>query len=233
MAKVTEKIEPDFACHFCKKVFKFEGSFLKHLCEQKRRFIDRDMPQARLGYSVYHRFYKFNYRKEPDGEHFRKSKYYNAFVKFGKYMIDVNAIDPMSFAQFVIEKGASIPVDRWSTDVVYETYVRDRTMKESPEVAAERTIMLMQQWSIDTGNDYRDFFRKIETPLAVHWIRSGRISPWMLYATDSGQSLLSRLSNNQVKMISDYIDPTIWTRRIKLFKDDVTSLIKILKEEGI
>lgn len=234
MANAKAKSEPTpYACHFCKKEFKYEGTFLKHLCEKKRRFIDRDLPQVRLGFLAYQRFYKFNYRREPDGEHFRNSKYYSAFVKFGKYMIDVNAVEPMEFAQFVIEKGASLPVDRWGTDTVYKTYIRERTMKESPEAAAERTILIMQQWAIDTGNDYRDFFRKIATPRAVSMIQLGRISPWMLYATASGQELLQRLDPEQVNIVSSYIDPTVWRRRIKLFEKDVASLAAILKEAGI
>jgi hypothetical protein len=224
---------PQYECFFCKKEFKREGTFLKHLCEKKRRFTDRELPHVRLGYLAYQKFYKFNYRREINIDHFNNSQYYNAFVKFGKYMIDVNAIDPMEFIQFLIEKGASIPVDRWATDAVYETYVRMRTMKESPETAAERTILLMQQWAIESGNDYKDFFRLIPTPLAVHWIRSGRISPWMLYATQSGQELLGRLDNEQVAIVSQYIDPAIWTKRIKLFEKEINSLAKILEEVGI
>lgn len=223
----------EFRCRFCDKEFKKEGSFLKHLCARKSRFIDRDLPQVRLGYAAYLKFYKFNYRKEPSFELFIASKYYNAFVNFGKYMVDVQAIEPMEFVQFVIEKGASLPVDRWGTDTVYETYVRQRTMRETPEVAAERTILLMQQWAIETGNDYRDFFRLISTPRAVHWIRSGRISPWMLYATASGLELLARLSDEEVNIVSSYIDPTSWARRIKLFAREVDGLRAIFKEVGL
>jgi len=232
-AKVTEKPVDDFVCRFCDKVFVRESSFVKHLCEKKKKFIDRELPHVRLGYSVYCLFYKFNYGKEQPADHFRKSKLYNAFVQFGRYMIDVQAIEPLEFAQFVIEKGASLPIDRWGTDAVYETYVRNRTMKETPEVAAERTILLMQQWAIESGNDYRDFFRLISTPRAVHWIRSGRISPWMLYATQSGQELLQRFNGEEVNIVSGYIDPAMWKRRIKLFAKEVDSLSEIFKEVGL
>jgi hypothetical protein len=230
---VEKPDKPDFSCRFCKAKFVREGAFIKHLCRTKRRFIDRELPHVRLGFAAYLKFYKFNYRKDKTIEHFNDSPYYDAFVKFGKYMIDVKAIEPMEFTQFLIEKGNAVPIDKWATDAVYETYVRHRTMKESPEVAAERTIMLMQQWAIDSGHNYKDFFRLIPTPRAVHWIRSGRISPWMLYATASGQELLGRLNDEEVSIVASYIDPTIWTRRIKLFSKQVDDLAAMFKEVGL
>jgi hypothetical protein len=173
-------------CRFCKLVFKRESTLAKHLCKKKKRFLDRELPHIRLAFIAYQKFMNFNYNKTPTDEQFRNSPHYEFFVRFGKYVEDVKAIDPPSFMYFCIKQGAGLSIDKWGTDAVYETYVRHRTMNESPQDAAERTIRLMYQWSVDTGNDYKDFFRLITTTLATNWIKLGRISPWMLYGTESG-----------------------------------------------
>lgn len=227
-----KKSDPDFKCHFCKKVFVHEASFLKHLCEQKKRHIDRDLPHVRLGFLAYRKFFKFNYRREPDFEHFRKSRHYGVFCHFGQYMLDVRASNPMEYAQFMIEKGASVPIDRWSTDAAYETYIRHRNANESPGTAVERAVRLIEQWSVESGHALTDFFRLIPTPLAVDFIRSGKISPWMLYATRSGQDLLARFNREELNIVSTYVDPVLWKRRINYHQKELRKLQTIFNEIG-
>jgi hypothetical protein len=63
-------------------------------------------------------------------------------------------------------------------------------------------------------------------------ITTGKISPWMLYQSDSGTRFLDTLNEGHVKMIIDYINPEQWA--IKFKRDtDVTKQIKdTLKEAG-
>ena len=42
-----------------------------------------------------------------------------------------------------------------------------------------------------------------------------KVSPWVLYLSDTGGTLLERFNDEQVKMIQDDIDPPFW---MKLFK---------------
>lgn len=220
-------------CAFCKKAFSGDKVIARHLCRLKARFLDRDLPAQRLGFVAFQIFYRFNYRKTVDGEYFRKSKHYELFVKFGAYMVGVKVHDPSDFSRFVIEKGASLPITKWPTDAVYETYLHHKNMTEMPEAAAERTILLMEQWSVESGNDFRDFFRLIPGPLAVQFIRSGRISPWMLYATKSGQELLQRLGSEELNIVAKHINPALWKRRITLHAQEVENLSVIFEEVGL
>ena len=58
-------------------------------------------------------------------------------------MLEINAIDPEKFIDFVITTS----IQTSGTDAVYETYIRELNKKETAERAVERGILLMQQWS--------------------------------------------------------------------------------------
>ena len=78
-----------FECQFCKKSFKREKTISVHLCEQKRRWINRDEKYVRLGFLAYNRFYEITQgaTKPKTYEHFAKSNYYTGFTRFGKHTI--------------------------------------------------------------------------------------------------------------------------------------------------
>jgi len=143
-----------FECQFCKKSFKREKTLAVHLCEQKRRWINRDEKYVRLGFLAYNRFYEITQgaTKQKTYEHFTKSNYYTGFTRFGKHTLEINAIDPERFIDFVITN--SIALDKWCSDAVYETYIRELNKKETAERAIERGILLMQQWSRENDRPY-------------------------------------------------------------------------------
>lgn len=221
-------------CEFCKRAFNDERNLINHSCEKKRRYYKRDDPPNRLGFMAWARFYELNNfghkKKTPNHMDFISSRYYNAFYKFGKHMIDINAIDPAKLIDFVIKNN--LPIDKWTHDFVYEQYIRELTKKETPEQALERMILLMQQWSMQTGEQWQDFFRKINTNLAVGWVRAGRISPWLLYNLDTALDMIDRCTPEQQGMINDFAPIGIWKLKFKQSKDSVAWIKKTMLEAG-
>ena len=164
-------------------------------------------------------------------EEFAKSKYYTGFTKFGKHILDVNAIDPENFIDFVIT--TSVKLDKWCSDAVYETYIRELNKKETAERAVERGILLMQQWARENDRPYNVFFREISRPRAIHWIKSGRISPWVIFNSVSGVELINSFNDHELNLINEYLEPTFWTRKFEVRKDDVLFVKEILTKAGI
>lgn len=136
-----------FECQYCKRSFKREKTLSVHLCEPKRRYLNKDAKYVRLGYLAYNRFYALTQgsKKDKTYDNFASSNYYTGFTKFGRYILDINAIDPEKFIDFVINN--SVHLDKWCSDSVYETYIRELNKKETAERAIERGILLMQQWA--------------------------------------------------------------------------------------
>lgn len=222
-----------FACQYCDKEFKREKTLAVHMCEPKRRHMVQNDRHVRLAFRAYQRFYEksMNAKRAKTYTEFAKSNYYIAFVRFGKHLIDLNAIDPERFIDFLLQMG--VRLDDWCKDTVYEEYVRDLTRKESVDRAVERNVLLMQQWGIETGETWTKFFDKVNTQRAVQLIKTGRISPWIIYGCDGAQTLLDRMNDEQIKMVAEYIDPTYWRKRLIKQADDARWIQSVFDSAGV
>lgn len=169
--------------------------------------------------------------KPPSFDDFAKSQFWGAFLRFARHMLDINAIRPTAFVDFLIR--TEVPVDRWTSPVVYETYVRELSKTESPDAAVERNILLMQQWAMDTGEHWTDFFRKVAPPVAALWVRSGRISPWVLFVASSAKDMLTRLGPEQAQIVEKTIDVRFWEAKLERHKEEVARIRAILDEAGV
>lgn len=203
------------------------------MCEQKRRYLRKDEKTVKLGFWVYCKFYELNYRgqKPRTYEQFMKSQFYIAFTEFGKYLHDINAVNPQAFTEFLMKTG--VPIDKWRQPVVYETYMRELAKKETASAALERNFLLMQQWSVNTGEEWTDFFRKVAPAQATLWIKSGRISPWVLYTAPSAVELMARMSPEQMQLIETAVDPRFWAAKLDTHKEEVESIREELEAVGL
>lgn len=225
-----------FNCEFCKRSFVKELSLINHSCEKKRRWFQKNEPHARIGFAAWSRFYelnKFGQKSEFKNSYrnFIDSRYYTAFMKFGIHIRDLNAIAPNKFIDYVIKNN--LPIDKWTHDFVYEQYVRELTRQESAEEALERNILLMNEWSMQTNENWIDFFRKVNPNQAVAWIKSGRISPWVLYNVDSAVTLFERCTPEQLAMIKQCAPPASWKIKFTKNADSCSFIRTTLQKNGM
>lgn len=221
-------------CSYCGKVFVHEKSLVNHACVKKMRFLDKDSLHCRLAFASYDKFYRMALKtnKPKTMDNFINSHYYLEFVKFGRYLIDNNIMSPELFLDFCIKNG--LKLKDWFKPSVYELYLRELNKKESPEKGVERTILLMKQWSDQTGNNYNDFFRLIEPNLFINYVKQGRISPWIIYNSNSGRIMLEeRLNDDQLSIILEWIDPDYWKKKFLVNKKDKEFFKKLFDKEGI
>ena len=231
--KAKPKTEAKYRCEYCDKPYKSERRFLVHLCEKKRRYLCRDDKPNRVGFMIFQRFWDMNYRSKKNRTYddFANSSLYLALVAFGRYINDINAIQPNDFIEFLL-KG-EVPIDKWRTPPVYEAYVRALARIETPAKAVERNFLLMQQWALDTGLEWTDFFRKIAPTQAVSWIISGRISPWVLYLAPSAVDMMNRFNEEQIGLVKTTIEPKFWAIKIKVNAQEVAIIREQLELAGL
>lgn len=234
MEKITNI--KNFSCEFCKREFIKELSLVNHSCEKKRRWFQKNEPHARIGFAAWNRFYELNrFGKKTefknDYRNFINSRYYSAFMKFGRHIRDLNAIQPNKFIDYVIKNN--LPIDKWTHDFVYEQYVRELTRQESAEDALERNILLMNEWSMQNNESWYDFFRKVNTNQAVAWIKSGRISPWVLYNVDSAVDFFERCTPEQLAIIKDCAPTASWKIKFNKNSDSCAFIKNTLKKNGM
>jgi hypothetical protein len=225
--------EQPFNCTHCGKSFMKEKTLFAHMCEPKRRFMQKDEKRVQAGFFAFNRFYRVtqNAKKDKTYEDFCKSAYYNAFVKFGSFVNNVNPIYPDKFIDFVIKSG--VKLDHWCRDELYETYLYEMVKLEPVEAAVQRSLTTMMEWAEEHNSSFNHYFLYANLNRVVQHIRDGRISPWVILNCKSGQDILKALSEEQLEMITPAIDFPYWVKRIKTSKADADVVKEVCKGAGI
>jgi hypothetical protein len=159
---MTSESSQTFKCRYCEKEFRKESTLAAHLCEQKRRWQQEKETGVQLGLRAYLRFYETTQgsARLKSYEDFVTSPYYNAFVKFGRYMVGIRAINSQHFTDWLLKNNKKI--DHWCKDSFYEEWLHEYLKKESPQDALERALNEMQSYADehpDLKNGFRDYFR--------------------------------------------------------------------------
>ena len=132
-------------------------------------------------------------------EEFIRSQYYAGFTKFGRSCVLNEYLQPEKFAEWLIKEGKKLA--DWSKDSVYDEFLLQYVKKEPGLKALERNVIYLSEWSKENECDWQDYFRFVSTSRAVHDLRSAKISPWLLYLSETGDELLTRLNDEQVGMV--------------------------------
>ena len=222
-----------FACVHCNKSFMKEKTLVAHMCEQKRRALQKDEKRVQCGYMVFNRFFQLtqNAKSMKTYEDFCKTAYYNAFVKFGSFVNNVNPLYPEKFIDFVIKSG--VKLDHWCRDALYEQYLYEMLKVEPVEAAVQRSLTTMMEWADDNKSDFTHYFLYVNLNRAVHHIKDGRLSCWLMLNCTSGKDMLSKFSDEQLELIAPAFDLAFWMKKFKENPADVTLVKEICKETGI
>ena len=222
-----------FLCVHCGKSFMKEKTLVAHMCEQKRRALQKDEKRVQAGYMAYVRFYQLtqNDKKGKTYENFCNSAYYNAFVKFGSFVNNVNPIYPQKFVDYVIKSG--VKLDHWCRDELYEQYLYEMLKVEPVEAAVQRTLQTMMEWGDEHSANFAQYFDYVSLNKAVHDMLNGRVSPWIVLNSNSGKIMVSKMNDEQLAMIAPVFDVKFWLKRFKEYPADTAMVLEICKEVGI
>lgn len=220
-------------CKWCDKLFKSERTLSAHMCPRKRRWADKDMTHVRLAFRVYQMFYDMTTAssKTKTQEDFIRSQYYEAFTKFGRSCVKNEYLDPVRFSEWLIKNGKKI--NEWSRDSVYDDYLLEYVKREPGLKAMERSIIYLSQWAEENKLDWQDYFTKVSANRAVYDIRSAKISPWLIYLSNTGDQLLLRMNDEQIKMINHIIDANFWMKVFNDNPEEVDDVEKMCESAGI
>lgn len=221
-----------YACKYCKKNFLKETSLEVHMCEPKRRYREQDERGVQLGFQGYLRFYEITQgsARLKTFDDFIESPYYKAFVKFGRYCVDIRAVNPSRFVDWLLKNNKKI--DYWCRDTIYTEYLIEYLRVENVNDALARAIEFSIDWSEQTGNPSEDCLRYGNTNAMVYAVSTGRISPWILYNCESGQKFLSELDATQIAMIWSYIDSEVWMKKFSDYIADQEYVKEMLQKAG-
>jgi hypothetical protein len=210
-----------------------EKTLYAHMCENKRRAMQKDEKRVQAGFLVFNRFFRLTQgaKKDKTYEDFTKSPYYNAFVKFGSFINNVSPLYPDKFIDYVIKSG--VKIDHWCRDELYETYLYETIKIEPVESAVQRSLQTMMEWGDTSGAQFNHYFNYVNFNRAVHDIKDGKISPWLMLNCKSGKDMLQNFNDEQLSMIAPAFDLPYWLKKFKQVPADVVLVKEICKEAGI
>ena len=203
------------------------------MCERKRRALQEKEKRVQAGFMAYNRFWRLTQgaRKDKTYDNFADSSYYNAFVKFGSFVNNVNPLYPEKFIDFVIKSG--VKLDHWCRDELYETYLYDMLKVEPVEAAVQRSMATMMEWGDEHAADFAHYFLYVSLNKAVHDILNGNVSAWLVLNCQSGQGMIRKMSDEQLEMIAPALDIQYWLKKFKKVPADVLLVKEICKEAKI
>jgi len=213
-----------------------ESTLIAHMCEPKRRWQQQNETGVQLGFKSYLRFYEITQgsAKLKTYEDFASSSFYLAFVKYGRHLIAIKAVNTGSFTEWLIKNNKKL--DHWCKDALYLEWLHQYLKKESVQDALERALNEMQTYADSDSilqNNFTNYFRLGSGNRIVHHISNGRISPWIVYNCDSGVKWLSDLNEEQLGIIMAWIDPEFWQKKFKDYAADAEWVKDILQKAGL
>lgn len=220
-------------CQYCKKSFKRPKTFANHICEGKRRWQQEKEMGVQHGLRAFVRFYQTTQTstKTKTYAEFVESPYYLAFVKFGRYCVDVRNINIPHYTAWLMKNNKRL--DDWATDSMYVEWLHQYVRTENPQDALERALKEMQEFALAESISFNEYFGSGKTNRICQHITAGRISAWILYNCDSGLAFLSALREDQIFNIFQWIDPPFWATKFKDHTEDTAWVKSILKEAGL
>lgn len=222
-----------YVCEYCGSGYTREKTLAVHMCEQKRRHLQRSEKRVQLGFYAFNQFYKLSAgsKKDKTYEEFCKSPYYNAFVKFGSFLNNVKPLYPEKYINYVVTSG--VKLDDWCKESLYEAYAIDLIMKEGVETALERSIMTMMEWAEENDSVWHHYFNYVSLNRAVWHIKDGKVSPWLILNCKSGKEMLSKFNDEQLTLIYHIMNPEHWAMRFRKLPADVELVKEVAKESNL
>ena len=226
-------IEKPYKCEYCGSSYVKEKTLAVHMCEKKRRALQRDEKRVQLGMFAFQRFYKLSAgtKKEKTYEDFCNSPYYNAFVKFGSFINNVRPLYPERYIDYVVTSG--VKLDHWCKDEMYEKYAIELLHKEDMETAVKRSIQTMMDWGEEKETPWSGYFRYVSLNRAVRDIKDGKVSPWLMLNCASGKEMLSKFNDEQLGFVYAVIDPQKWALKFKKKIADVETVKEVARESNL
>lgn len=223
-----------YVCEYCGNGYTREKTLAVHMCQPKRRALQKNEKRVQLGMYAFNQFYKLSAgaKKDKTYEEFCKSPYYNAFVKFGSFISNVRPLYPERYIDYVVTSG--VKLDHWCKEEMYEKYATNLIKKEGVETALERSVMTMMEWSEENEPaPWNHYFQHVSLNRAVWHIKDGKVSPWLLLNCRSGKEMLSKLNDEQLNMVYNIMDPEHWAMRFKRTPHDVQLVKDVVKESNL
>jgi len=222
-----------FTCEYCHTPFKTESGFTKHKCTAMLREKQFVSPAGQAAWNYYKEWMKLKHRSVVSNSHtFKKSKYFNTFYKFTKFVKKTMLPDVDMFIQLMVRTG--VDPNYWSSDAAYRKYLESvtRTMptmdfvkitiKTLLDVADAGEVSVAEVFDILTPNE------------VIQLLHQRRLSPWvLLHSAKFADFFINGTSSEERIIMETIVNPDYWKARFKNHPKDVEIVKRYVAELGL
>jgi hypothetical protein len=184
------------------------------------------------GHALFVKWFDMQTRGKPSVEMFLKSKYFNAFHDFAKFIARVKMHSPESYMQIMIQKN--FPPSMWCKDDTYAFYI-DHVLYNMPARAQiSRTVNFLTKMCEKTECDYRTLIDSMEATDILFFIRQGSISPWILMHSMKLKEIFQDPDHlDEYNTLKSLIRPAYWKFKFSRESDMVQFAKQTVNAMGI
>jgi len=226
---MNERVKPFHECPHCNKKLTTEARLEKHSCEQKKRFDFLNTLKGKSTFYCYRNWMIAQGRNIKDKDVFMNSKYFNAFVEFGKFCSRVGIPDRKHYIEYMVSR-AILPA-QWVDPEVYETYISHFDNSKTPLEMASITVDTLYDLSEIFECTLGEVFEHMTSADIMRLVTARKLSPWvLLFSKGFMNHIRADTTAEQRILINTVINHGYWSNKFKEDPDSVQAIKRIVSE---
>lgn len=206
--------QENYECQFCGSGFVTETRFLKHRCKEMKRDEEFRTTLGQSAYLFYQQWMKAYHRQSPKKQSFLNSNFYNAFIRFAKFVKTTNMPTPETYIWLMKERD--ITPSMWNNDLAYALYLEFIDRRGDPLKLAAVTITTLLDIAEAANCEVKDVFDVLTPNEVIHYLRTRIFTPWLLlHSSKFMEFFASKVTGEEQIIIESIIRPQQWAEKFK------------------
>lgn len=225
--------ERKYKCSFCNRDFVRKTWYEKHMCDKKKRFLDRNNITVIKAHRLFNHWQQqtglLRRGHEKSFDDFCKSPFFGAFKRLAEFTTSEYVVSGFKYIDWLVEN--KIPEAKWCNPRDLEDYRVYLRATEEPEKQAETTCKNIRAWCADNGIEMPEFFATITPGQALNMVRENKLSPWVLLGYQPCvDALTSRFKHEMLFTLNDHINIPYWLEKTEQDTDGMAKVNEVLTE---
>lgn len=221
-------------CELCGARFKTAAGADRHSCARKRIMAEAgsvSLARAFEAFDFWYRYNGFAKRKGKGYQEFLTSPYFKLFVELDRASTEVDIGPVREYLKWLSDRR--VPSSDWCMSETVMRYRIDSVKSADAEAQAMRSLESIAAWCDSKGIDISEFFTRISPGEATQWVQVGRLSPWILVASDRMWELVSRMTDEQLAYFTGAFDVEYWAARAKVAPERAEAVRQMVAQVGL
>lgn len=220
-------------CKFCGTTFTTETWFVKHKCAAMVREEQFKSPAGQAAWNYYKSWMKVKHKSlTSSAQAFKKSKYFNTFYNFTKFVKKTHLPDINIFIELMVR--TNVDPNYWSSDAAYRRYLEYITRQLPAKELAKITIKTLFDIAEAGEVDVSEVFGLLTPNEVIQLLHQRRLSPWILLNSKKFIDFYMKTTSSEERIVMETIvNPDYWAARFKKQPKDVEMVKQYITELGL